>query len=240
MLKVYLHIMYHHKPIHSESCSDPCRHYKYNTLIQYIIPLILIWSMCSSFPRNVKTAQKPAIGEPLKVYQWTKPFGITISLYYYTTFSNSLDLLLFLWTLYNSAVSLSDKTLTIWKSILTSKFIYVCSFSKFIYVLIICIVSTFLVRYLLSGLRGGDESNEVADRGDVIGPLLEPVRRGQWSARTGWREGCAEVFRILHNSASVPQVIHFVSAECAMLCPHPCTTYHLTSSVQAENEAEAL
>ena len=58
--------------------------------------------------------------------------------------------------------------------------------------------------------------------------------------RLGWREGGAEVFQILHNCASVPQVNHFVSAERAMLSPHPRTTYHLSSSVQAEVEAEAL
>ena len=76
--------------------------------------------------------------------------------------------------------------------------------------------------------------------GDVIGQLLEPVQRGQWSARPGWREGSAKVYQFLHNCALVPWVNHFVSAECAMLSPHPRTTYHLTSSVQAEDEAEAL
>ena len=48
----------------------------------------------------------------------------------------------------------------------------------------------------------------------------------------------ADVDQFLHNCALVPQVNHFVSAERAMLSPHPCTTYHLTSSVQAEDETE--
>ena len=35
----------------------------------------------------------------------------------------------------------------------------------------------------------------------------------------------ADVDQFLHNCALVPQVNHYVSAECAMLCPHPCTTF---------------
>ena len=97
-----------------------------------------------------------------------------------------------------------------------------------------------MIRCLLSALCGGNECDEAADRGEVSGQLLEPVRRGQWSARPGSREGSAKVFQFLHNCALVPQVNHFVSAERAMLSPHPRTTYHLTSSVQAEAEAEAL
>ena len=76
--------------------------------------------------------------------------------------------------------------------------------------------------------------------GDVIGQLPEPVQRGQWSAQPGWREGSAKAYQFLHSCALVPWVNHSVSAESAMLSPHPRTTYHLTSSVQAEVEVEAL
>ena len=69
---------------------------------------------------------------------------------------------------------------------------YVCLFSKFIYVCKLCppphilaLISLWSAKLNtsdqvpLSELRGGDDCDEVADCGEVIGQLLESVQRGQ-------------------------------------------------------------
>ena len=91
----------------------------------------------------------------------------------------------------------------------------------------LCEVQTLtnLIRCLLSVLRGGDKCAEVAGWW-----RCEWTTTGASAARVvkcaaGVVRELADVDQFLHNCALVPQVNRYVSAECAMLCPHPCTTF---------------